>query len=164
EAAKVIVPVSLGGPTTPVVTWRHLRQTQAQDTRLFRSGHCRSLDSTRRTISPRSSGRIVDHRTSSSSAPAATSTPSSSSSPSARSGGGGFLADEPLNGNRSALCLGIACLARLLAEMTPLLGSQLFNNNVTLRSAILSLPSIIMVGNGLTCHQLIPSVAPNTQQ
>ncbi|URE45803.1 hypothetical protein MUK42_32910, partial [Musa troglodytarum] len=133
EAGKVILPVSVGGLTTPVVTSRHLRQTQAQDTTLFRSGHRPSLDSTLLTMSPSSSGSILDHRSSSfAPAPASTSAPPlrspPSSAPSALSRGGGFLTDEPLDGKRNPLCRLMASLLRTLGvvDMMPLsLGSLL---------------------------------------
>lgn len=64
ESGKVIFPEWWGGGTTAAATSRHRRQTQAQDTTLRRRGHLSSLASTRRTISVRSSGSILLHRSS----------------------------------------------------------------------------------------------------
>ncbi|URE19722.1 hypothetical protein MUK42_10645 [Musa troglodytarum] len=77
EEGKVILPVSSGGRTTPLVTSLHLRQRQAQDTTSFRSGHRSPRASTRCTISPISSGGIRSHLPpSSSSSPVTSNAPS----------------------------------------------------------------------------------------
>ena len=103
DEGNVILPVSRGLPMTPVVISLHRRQTQAQDTTLFRSGHWSSLFSTLLTISPNNSGRILDHRSSAAGSSSPTSGAGPIASPKDSTDGETRRQDKKLLENRYAL-------------------------------------------------------------
>ena len=89
HAGKVIFPVWEGTRTTSRVMSRQRLQTHAHATTFWRFGHCSSAASTRRTISPRISGSMLDQPLfpfdDSSPAPATPSSPPTIAAPSAGS-------------------------------------------------------------------------------